>query len=184
MNGLFQRLTSQAIAKRTEKGIKNFSIWKKKQIYHRFVNGLLSSAQEGWRGFYLPLSISPSPFVSLAIKFWFEFSDFDRCHSGARCRSCGNEKESIWMRTATGNRIRSDLHLNRKVFVGKMSSSFSHLEGVCRQPMNTIQFPGDCWQFVEMFTSTMKRFSQFIVFCARLLQRTRRKSGGNRRKYS
>lgn len=98
MNGPFQRLTSQAIAKIMKgprKGIKNFSIWERKQIYHRFVNGL-SKAQEGWRGLYLPLSISPSPFVSLEIKIWFKFSDNSRFRSAAAAElaagSCGNEK--------------------------------------------------------------------------------------------
>lgn len=122
MNGPFQRLTSQAIAKimkRPRKGIKNFSIWERKQIYHRFVNGL-SKAQEGWRGLYLPLSISPSPFVSLAIKIWFKFpitpdSDPLPQRSSLPVR-VETRKESIWMRTATSNRIRERFAFKSKSF--------------------------------------------------------------------
>lgn len=87
--------------------------------------------------------------MSPAIKFWFEFSDNSRFWSAAAAEltagSCGNEKESIWMRKATGNRIRDLFAFKSKSFRREMSSgsfsSFSHLEGVHRRGKQSMNNP-------------------------------------------
>lgn len=70
------------------------------------------------------------------------------------------------MRAAPGNRIEERFAFKSKSF--RQENVFQLLAS--RRSSPAVEFPGDCWQFVEMFTPTMESFSQFIVFCARPLK--------------
>lgn len=145
---------------RTEKGIKNFSIWEEnKFIIALLMDCLLSKRKRVDEAFICrcPSRRAPGNKISIPI----------------RCRSRNSlpvrvetRKESIWMRAAPGNRIEERFAFKSKSF--RRENVFQLLAS--RRSSPAVEFPGDCWQFVEMFTPTMESFSQFIAFCARPLK--------------